>query len=741
MVMETGLQKTLNLLKKYEGFRDTVYLDGKGIPTIGYGFTDPELIKKGKITRKEADARLTKEIATRYKKLQDTLSGFDNLSDDSKAALISYHFNYPAGFKDTTKFMQYWKKKQYDKAINEVDAGMNDEQNPGLRTRRLEEQSLLRNDPYFNLGTSVIEYDGNKRMVFPRGFFEDQPKFQPQPLPEPAPKTIYPLSGSQAPQSLSSWNSPDAPNAGVRLKDFNERMNEITQDDAWDTFNKGAVATGRKKQVLPRISDMLDYGKEKYFADLLGVPSLYDQSNQPGYYFAPMIAPRNNYFADGKTPHDTDPIFVDKGSPDAKWHENWLNNRTQQLEENYNINPQKFDKYGTGSVDQQINNLKSTKEYRGVDNVNKEYGYDFPMGYLGHNIDSFTGGVTITGEGNDNNIIMYPSATLPPESNPQYIMPDRTQNGIEVNPNMTDQEIEQWNNGIKRRAKPKQDRYGDMIHERTHALSSPLKNNDVIGTLPQDYKIDEINKRHGLKTVRPKNTKKMSSEEYHMIPNEIYAGLNEARYKLGLSPDHVVTKEEIQKWKKEGQLNQFLEDKPDDVLLEYFNEVASNPNPLFNPSNVIQAYGMQQGKLLHARDGKLPGYEGGLVPGLGKPKKLTIRDIKVSPGEPGLQTIGPMEEALIAWLGGRAVTSGLSMYNRARAFKQAKETYRQARQWNEQTRDASRAWKIADADKTARNSLYSGSNEPLGWLYDTLLRPAINAYDKLNQSPIGILLP
>ena len=40
--------------------------------------------------------------------------------------------------------------------------------------------------------------------------------------------------------------------------------------------------------------------------------------------------------------------------------------------------------------------------------------------------------------------------------------------------------------------------------------------------------------------------------------------------------------------------------------------------------------------LFKAKNGKLPRYEDGLVPGLGKPKKLTPRDIKVSPGEPGL---------------------------------------------------------------------------------------------------------
>jgi hypothetical protein len=40
--------------------------------------------------------------------------------------------------------------------------------------------------------------------------------------------------------------------------------------------------------------------------------------------------------------------------------------------------------------------------------------------------------------------------------------------------------------------------------------------------------------------------------------------------------------------------------------------------------------------LFKFKNGKLPRYGDGLVPGLGKPKKLTPRDIKVSPGEPGL---------------------------------------------------------------------------------------------------------
>jgi len=64
--------------------------------------------------------------------------------------LISYRYNYPAGFKDTTKFMKYWNAGDYMNAIKEVDAGWNDTANPGLRTRRMAEQELLRADPFLS---------------------------------------------------------------------------------------------------------------------------------------------------------------------------------------------------------------------------------------------------------------------------------------------------------------------------------------------------------------------------------------------------------------------------------------------------------------------------------------------------------------------------------------------------------------------------------------------------------------
>ena len=157
MPYENGLPKyaegtpsydsTMEFLKKYEGFKDTTYLDGNGIPTIGYGFTDSSLVNKGTISRTEADRRLKQEVASREKFLSK-MKNWDSLSEGSKTALRSYYYNYPAGFKPTTKFMKAWNAGNYEEAIRQVDAGMYDKKNPGLRKRRLEEQALLKADPF-----------------------------------------------------------------------------------------------------------------------------------------------------------------------------------------------------------------------------------------------------------------------------------------------------------------------------------------------------------------------------------------------------------------------------------------------------------------------------------------------------------------------------------------------------------------------------------------------------------------
>lgn len=54
-------QAGINLIKNFEAFRERAYLDGGGVPTIGWGFTKG--VKLGQtMTRQEADARFLVEI-------------------------------------------------------------------------------------------------------------------------------------------------------------------------------------------------------------------------------------------------------------------------------------------------------------------------------------------------------------------------------------------------------------------------------------------------------------------------------------------------------------------------------------------------------------------------------------------------------------------------------------------------------------------------------------------------------
>ena len=129
---------------------------------------------------------------------------------------------------------------------------------------------------------------------------------------------------------------------------------------------------------------------------------------------------------------------------------------------------------------------------------------------------------------------------------------------------------------------------------------------------------------------------------------------------------------------------------------------------------------------------------------MGPKKKLSIEEQKQItnkvPKEKGMSGADPLGQAFVGYMGGKAITGTLAAYNKIRALEQGRKAYKQAREWNDQTKNASRAWKMKDADRYARN--YSGSDNPLGWLYDQFGRPAVNFYDKLNQHPIiGLLIP
>lgn len=79
------------MIAGFEGFRPYVYTCPGGKKTIGYGFTDEELIKKGSVTKAEADLKLRKECEALLTYVKSKV--VRKLTDKQYAALISFTYN------------------------------------------------------------------------------------------------------------------------------------------------------------------------------------------------------------------------------------------------------------------------------------------------------------------------------------------------------------------------------------------------------------------------------------------------------------------------------------------------------------------------------------------------------------------------------------------------------------------------------------------------------------------------
>lgn len=276
----------LDLLKRFEGFKDSVYYDGKGIPTIGYGFTDPKLIKKGKISKEEADRRLVLEARNREEWLKKNVKNWGKLSDTSKAALISYYYNFPKGFAPDSNFTKYWNAGEYGKAIHEVDAGMHDKDNPGLFDRRLEEQRLLKTDPFLYPQPQITvstKGDGKKVMKFSMpDYTKGEKRIQEVPFEVLQNNTVYPPAVA-TPEYLNPYNNADSPAYGgtnPRVKGIQEYVND--QRDELRRVLPDTVITNQPSPFAPpTLIDIMKDGKEKWVRNITGMPSIYDEQSGP----------------------------------------------------------------------------------------------------------------------------------------------------------------------------------------------------------------------------------------------------------------------------------------------------------------------------------------------------------------------------------------------------------------------------------------------------------------------------
>lgn len=84
------LDRTVEFIAAEENFSPTVYSCASGVRTIGYGFTDPALVAKGKITKTEA----TKILRARVQSdLEWVSSKLPHLTDNQKLAVTSLVYN------------------------------------------------------------------------------------------------------------------------------------------------------------------------------------------------------------------------------------------------------------------------------------------------------------------------------------------------------------------------------------------------------------------------------------------------------------------------------------------------------------------------------------------------------------------------------------------------------------------------------------------------------------------------
>lgn len=137
----------VNLIGTFEGFMPRIYKDSGGVETIGYGETDKDFINKYRgrqISRAEATQQLRNRTQWFYDQVANKTVGWDKLNQDQRDVLTSYAYNIGVGgYQRHKKLLAAIAAGDYNLAAKNINAGMNDARNPGLRKRRLKEQFIF----------------------------------------------------------------------------------------------------------------------------------------------------------------------------------------------------------------------------------------------------------------------------------------------------------------------------------------------------------------------------------------------------------------------------------------------------------------------------------------------------------------------------------------------------------------------------------------------------------------------
>ena len=93
-------------LKEHEGYREKVYNDHLGNPTIGYGF----LVSSLRLDRETCDIILKQIVSRNVEEIKKSLPWFDEAHEDVQGVIIEMSYQLGIGgllsFKNTLKFMK-----------------------------------------------------------------------------------------------------------------------------------------------------------------------------------------------------------------------------------------------------------------------------------------------------------------------------------------------------------------------------------------------------------------------------------------------------------------------------------------------------------------------------------------------------------------------------------------------------------------------------------------------------------
>lgn len=139
----------VNLIGTFEGFMPRIYKDSGGVETIGYGETDRDFINKYRgrqISRAEATQQLRNRAQWFYDQVANKTVGWDKLNQDQRDVLTSYAYNIGVGgYQRHKRLLAAIAAGDYNLAAKNINVGMNDPRNLGLRKRRLKEQFIFTN--------------------------------------------------------------------------------------------------------------------------------------------------------------------------------------------------------------------------------------------------------------------------------------------------------------------------------------------------------------------------------------------------------------------------------------------------------------------------------------------------------------------------------------------------------------------------------------------------------------------